>query len=301
MRSVALFACVCVLLSGATTAATQESILPIVVNGYTKEPIHFQTKIRIVNLSSSAVEVTLEAYQNDGTATRILELFPVPRPGTTSVLKIAPLGSVESVTAEDIPPLDGWARLTYDSSASIVVSTELDLIDALVGPHPICRRSSNEILASVEMPAIKAARKFSGFAINHPYRQSGYAVLNPSIAQPAHVFLSLLDSSGKLAASSNLEIPPRSRIAKFVSELFPNMSSNFTGSLSVTADIPVAVGALHVLFPGGKLINLPIAAMDASPCIQVITPARNPLTSECREFPTPCDVPEGWQTVASCK
>ncbi|MBN2361884.1 MAG: hypothetical protein JXR83_20705 [Deltaproteobacteria bacterium] len=29
-------------------------------------------------------------------------------------------------------------------------------------------------------------------------------------------------------------------------------------------------------------------------CIQVITPAMNPDTGECVEFPTPCDVPEGW-------
>ena len=30
------------------------------------------------------------------------------------------------------------------------------------------------------------------------------------------------------------------------------------------------------------------------PCIQVITPARNPETGEVKDFPTPCDVPEGW-------
>jgi len=36
-------------------------------------------------------------------------------------------------------------------------------------------------------------------------------------------------------------------------------------------------------------------------CIQVITPAKNPLTGECKEFPTPCDVPQGWQKVKSCK
>lgn len=29
-------------------------------------------------------------------------------------------------------------------------------------------------------------------------------------------------------------------------------------------------------------------------CIQVITPARNSQTGEVRNFPTPCDVPEGW-------
>ncbi len=32
-------------------------------------------------------------------------------------------------------------------------------------------------------------------------------------------------------------------------------------------------------------------------CIQVITPARNTATGEIREFPTPCDVPSGWEVI----
>lgn len=36
-------------------------------------------------------------------------------------------------------------------------------------------------------------------------------------------------------------------------------------------------------------------------CAQVITPAKNPATGECREFSTPCDVPEGWAVVGSCE
>ncbi len=39
----------------------------------------------------------------------------------------------------------------------------------------------------------------------------------------------------------------------------------------------------------------------AKVCIQVLTPAVNPQTGECRVFPTPCDVPEGWKIVKSCK
>lgn len=35
-----------------------------------------------------------------------------------------------------------------------------------------------------------------------------------------------------------------------------------------------------------------------SPCIQVITPAMK--DGICKEFPTPCDVPEGWSRVNSC-
>ncbi len=30
-------------------------------------------------------------------------------------------------------------------------------------------------------------------------------------------------------------------------------------------------------------------------CIQVIAEAKNPATGEIREFPTPCDIPVGWQ------
>lgn len=33
-------------------------------------------------------------------------------------------------------------------------------------------------------------------------------------------------------------------------------------------------------------------------CIQVVTPARNPETGEVVDYPTPCDVPEGWEVVA---
>jgi|GEM_PF-2409753 len=46
--------------------------------------------------------------------------------------------------------------------------------------------------------------------------------------------------------------------------------------------------------------NLIINSIKNRICIQVITPAKNPITGECKEFPTPCDVPPGWQKVKSC-
>jgi hypothetical protein len=36
-------------------------------------------------------------------------------------------------------------------------------------------------------------------------------------------------------------------------------------------------------------------------CAQVITPAKNPTSNECKNFPTPCDVPTGWTKVDSCQ
>lgn len=39
---------------------------------------------------------------------------------------------------------------------------------------------------------------------------------------------------------------------------------------------------------------------ESEVCIQVITPAKNSTTGECKEFPTPCDIPVGWVKVESC-
>lgn len=39
---------------------------------------------------------------------------------------------------------------------------------------------------------------------------------------------------------------------------------------------------------------------DNQVCIQVITPAKNLQTGECKDFPTPCDVPAGWEKIESC-
>src|SRR5262245_8212492 len=91
---------------------TQDWVLPVTLNGYVKPPIHYQTTLRLVNLSATPVQVTAEAYQNDGTAIQIFDLFPIVRLGTKKVFDIVPFGSVEAYTAEDVPDLNGWIRLT---------------------------------------------------------------------------------------------------------------------------------------------------------------------------------------------
>src|SRR5207247_6318802 len=97
----------------AARAEMQELMLPVVVNGYVREPLHYQTTFRFVNLSAVPAEVTLQAYQNDGTATRILELFPVPRAGTATVFRIEPLGSVEAFTYVGVPAFNGARRRPF--------------------------------------------------------------------------------------------------------------------------------------------------------------------------------------------
>jgi|GEM_PF-1284254 len=59
----------------------------------------------------------------------------------------------------------------------------------------------------------------------------------------------------------------------------------------------------------GSILQMNIKSVDSklpttstpSFCIQVITPAYNPQNPlECKEFPTPCDVPSGWVKTEKC-
>ena len=279
---------------------TQDLILPVALNGYVRAPIHYQTTIRIVNLGANPVQVTLEAYQNDGTAIRILELFPIAKSGTKTVFNIEAFGSIEAFTAEDVPDLNGWIRLTFDANAAIQATAEVSLINAPVGPHPICHRPSTEILTTAQLPSVRPSKKFAGFAVIRPNRQTGYAITNPSVTNPVTVFLSLIDSSGQLIGSTTLQVPPQGRISRMVSEYFPNAPQDLMASLRITGTGPVGAGAIHVLFPEGKFETVSVDSLPPTVCSQVVTPARNPLTKECFVFPTPCDVPEGWQRVQSC-
>ena len=300
MRRSFLFTFFIVVSSTTAFAQTQDLILPVVLNGYTTPPVHYQTTIRIVNMSASPVEVTLEAYHDDGTPVRILELFPIARPGTKTVFQIASGGSVEAFTAEDVPQLNGWVRLTFSSSATIQASAEVAVINAPVGPHPICIRPSTEILSSVQVPGARAAQKFSGFAVIRPYRKSGYAIVNPSTNQTATVFLSLMDFAGRLVSSGTVQIPPQGRLSRLVQEFLSGAPSDFMGSLRITSSVPVVAGAVNVLFPEGEFTGINLVSPPATACIQVLQPARNPLTNECRVFPAPCDVPDGWAHTPSC-
>lgn len=59
---------------------------------------------------------------------------------------------------------------------------------------------------------------------------------------------------------------------------------------------------LSLFFPGIIFFKIIFAFTTPTDffCVQVITPAKNPKTGECREFSTPCAVPEGWVKVKSC-
>jgi len=69
-----------------------------------------------------------------------------------------------------------------------------------------------------------------------------------------------------------------------------------------------SIGLIIALIVGAALLiywlpkptvapEYPLNQDEGTFCIQVITPAINPQTGETKEFPTPCEVPEGWEPI----
>ncbi len=73
----------------------------------------------------------------------------------------------------------------------------------------------------------------------------------------------------------------------------------------VALALVVAFGYYQFVYtkkPGTEVTPTPTTSTSTKPaadiaCAQVITPARNPDTGDIREFPTPCDVPDGWEVI----
>ncbi len=72
----------------------------------------------------------------------------------------------------------------------------------------------------------------------------------------------------------------------------------FDRALRYAQQVKLLVAAYMALDISVKLDGLIDTKVGESRvCIQVITRARNPGTGETRDFPTPCDVPNGWEFV----
>ncbi len=67
-------------------------------------------------------------------------------------------------------------------------------------------------------------------------------------------------------------------------------------NLIIGALLVAVAGLVYVTYYPQKVAEVPDNEHKEM-CAHVITPARNPETGDIREFPTPCDVPDGWELI----
>ncbi|HEV8129818.1 MAG TPA: hypothetical protein VGQ81_01085 [Acidobacteriota bacterium] len=250
----------------------QELILPIVVNGRVGSAVHYQTAFTVLNNSAIVALVNAQIYDSSGSPAGVF-CSPIAPPPSRFTASLSPAGSFHNSTSADQPLTNGWARLTWDGTAAVQAEAEINFINT--APMPcllICNRPSNEIIASASVPAVKAARDFRLPATLTPNRQTAIALVNPQSGGPATVTLQLLGSDGQVVVGGavSTQVPPQGRVAQFLRRFFecdicmaaPTFAPGpmFHGSLKITSDIPIAVGALNVIFPEGKLVSVPVSS-----------------------------------------
>ena len=275
-KSGSIWSAVGVLLLGAAArlafGQTREVIVPIVMNGIVERPTHYQTTFTVINLSDSAVEVRIEVRDKKGNAGSV---FCGPTAPLWELQQMLEAGAELHVsTSADAPLTEAWARITWSGAPAIIASAEVALITG--EPEPCtrkCNRPSDEFLSSAFVPAVEAAREFRAPVTITKYRHTAFALCNPSPSETAHVRFKLLDESGNTyrGTSLSIDVPPRGRTSGMAWTFAvwcppcarpadPPPPEMFHGSAVITSDIPIAVGAFHMLSPEGKFVTASVAS-----------------------------------------
>lgn len=287
-----LLAALCFDSALAQEESTKELFVPIMVNGMVDENFHFQTLFRFMELSgttaSPAITVEMDAFDNEGSAIHPDQFAcpgPVPFPGSTLSWSLSGSGSTHSGTKGFVQPyepapglIDGWIRIRYSGPGSLQVSAEIAGVRATpVGCPPlVCSRPSSEYESDALVQALSPSKAFRVPTVATPQRHAAFSIVNPSADQEADVRISFYDSEGVLLGQEGFTVLPLHRVSRFAAE-FANLSppeiaigipvpwylpERYYGSVLITADIPIVVGALQVLFPEGKLVSASVTPVD---------------------------------------
>ncbi|MCK5373060.1 MAG: hypothetical protein KAJ20_01880, partial [Candidatus Aenigmarchaeota archaeon] len=188
----------------------------------------------------------------------------------------------QDTTAVTIESYAITATLSGDSSATVGSSVVIIMTVTNIG---------NKDVNSVSIEETTSTGLLSGKSISSIPAQSSQAVSWTFTAPSANTYDMTVraDSATTDSASDSFTLT--------VTSAGGGDPPSGGSSPSISGSFPLAVS------PDEENVTNESAADDGSDeliCAQVITPAENPETGECREFPTPCDVPEGWVTVDSC-
>lgn len=256
----------------ADSSPVNEVILPMVVNGAIAEKLHYQTIFTVLNTSADDVDGTLQVYNNAGTPSGAF-CSPLAPPPSSAVFILSPNSEYLQFTSADLAFLNGWARVRWQGTAPVLVSEELTLVAAAPAPcQLVCNRPSTEKLSSAQITAVKPALEFKMPMTINANRQTAVALINPSSVEPVTVKVSILDGAGQsaqLGVPNRFEITvrPLERVSNFVWQMaleqspravVPTPPDYFQGSLIFSSDLPFVASGLHIMFPEGKFVPVPV-------------------------------------------
>ncbi|RPI29143.1 MAG: hypothetical protein EHM61_02580 [Acidobacteria bacterium] len=266
-----VFISVAVSLALETQAVAQSGdvLVANIVLGDVGDGKYFQSSIQLVNLADIPSEATIHCFSNDGTLTPAFNLDSTVLP---------PKQVIELFTSGPGAFRECWCRIRPNPGDRIEVSSRISLYEPSTAvPWPL----TSAMTASVRIPGSPQAPKWDVPVSLVRVAQcvldaSALSVVNPS-ETAAEVDLALdwhrSPNNAVQYGPVHLTIAPRSRIARSLTALFPEIApkpelyplptrAQEQGVLTVTANLPVVVSGLEVSSP--KIVYSSMLAIPES-------------------------------------
>jgi hypothetical protein len=197
-------------------------------------PFHAPGPVSVVVIGRDGQSATRAGGFTYFTPTQTERRMDIPANGSRSVI----------TTGEDPLPHVGYAALEGAFGMSVIRSV-----------------SGSDVISEVAIPAAAIGTTFRVYIERSEQTSTGLAIVNTATA-PASINLVLSDGR-----QATMELGARNQIARFIHELFPDIGASFQGTLSLSANVPVAVVGLHGTFNRSKefiMAAMPVSASSAS-------------------------------------
>lgn len=246
---------ICGLLGLPLLAQSSQLVCPILLNGHA-DGYRAKTILTVMNPDAQALSARLSAFSNDGNPAALLRVYPNTVSETSLELKQHEV-TFRKTDGEFAALQEGWLLLSYQTATTPVVTAEVRLLKEgeACSPESVFRvpcMAADTRLTSVARIALDWST-----GIYEVVEVSAYALVNPSETKTARVTLSLLNI-GRPYPDKVIDIPPRQRVAKSLTELFPILPSGpgipipgrttsyNLGTVLIVSDSPVACGAVDL-------------------------------------------------------
>jgi len=227
-----------------TTDGTQTRILPQVAFGGPDTATNMKTVLYFTTNVSTGVFGTADIFDDNGSP---LAASANGAAAASSFTFTVPGGRVTRIVLTGDQTLrSGWIRLTLSGQVNLITSA---IFQTFNGPNLVAEASVLESDQTTE--ALIYAKSQPGFS------NVGIALANPG-TDPNTVTLRLLDANGASAGTATVTLPPNGHLARFLTELFPDVAAvpDFDGTLAVSSSTTFSAVALRL--SKDKLATLPV-------------------------------------------
>jgi len=223
----------------------QTRILPQVAFGGPSDGINMKTVLYFTTNAASGVSGTAQIFDHDGNL--VLTAVDGKPPSPTIDITVFRNHVSWMVLGGDQTLRSGWLRLTLSGNVQLTMSA---VFQTFVGSNLVSEASA------LEAPAVNNGLIY--LKTQSGSSNVGVALLN-SQATSNTITVDLYDRMGFVAASRDVTLPANGHLAKFATELFPQLASelDFDGALSVRSSLDFYALALRLT--DDKIATLPVS------------------------------------------